>query len=372
LIGMADFHKEKAEKVIEGMRGGGADALLLFPGVDIGYYTGFSIGMSERLAAALIPFDGEPLIVVNELEGELRGQKPWINDVDVWLEHEDPIELLAENVERLGLGGAVIGIAEDAPWGWVNRLQARLPGAHFVDATPYLSHERMVKSPQELDWMRMACAITDRALEAGFERLHTGMTEKQLAAVISSELQAKGGEAGFAGVLFGERAALPHGRPGDRELKPGDGVLVDMGTKIHGYSSDLTRTVFYGEPTARQREIYGAVFEANAAAYEAVRPGVTCESLDAVARRVIEDAGFGDYFIHRLGHGIGLQGHEPPYIVRNNGLELEPGMTFTIEPGIYIVGEIGVRVEDTVVCTTGGCERLTRLRRELTSYPVKG
>jgi Xaa-Pro dipeptidase len=371
-MGMTDFHKEKADRVIEEMKEGGASALLLFPGVDIGYYTGFSIGMSERLAAALIPFDGEPVIIVNELERELRGQEPWIREIDIWLEHEDPIGLLAENVERLGLGEAVVGIAEDAPWGWVNRLQARLPGVHFVDATPYLSHQRMVKSPQELDWMRMACAITDRALEAGFGQLRTDMTERELASIISSEIQAKGGETGFAGVLFGERAALPHGRPSGRELRPGDGVLVDMGTKIHGYFSDLTRTVFYGESTARQREIYDAVYEANAAAYEAVRPGVSCGSLDAIARKVIEDAGFGEYFIHRLGHGIGLQGHERPYIVMNNGLELEPGMTFTIEPGIYIVGEIGVRVEDTVVCTPGGCERLTRLSRELATYPVKG
>ena len=371
LIGMTDFHKEKADKVIENMRSGGADALLLFPGTDIGYYTGFSIGMSERLAAALIPFDGEPVIIVNELEKELRGQEPWIEEVDVWLEHEDPVELLAENMERLGLDGAVVGVAEDAPWGWVNRLKERLPAAHFVDATGHLSHERMVKNSQELDWMRMACAITDRALEAGFGRMRTGMTERELSSIISSELRAGGGETGFAQVLFGGRAALPHGRPGDSELKTGDCVLVDMGTKIRGYSSDLTRTVFYGEPTERQREIYGVVYEANRVAYEAVRPGVTCESLDAVARKVIGDAGFGEFFIHRLGHGVGLQGHERPWIVRNNGLELEPGMTFTIEPGIYVVGEIGVRVEDTVVCTQEGCERLTRLSRELTSYPVK-
>ncbi len=372
MIGMADLHKEKADKVVEDMRVGGADALLLFPGTDIGYYTGFSIGMSERLAAALIPFDGEPVIIVNELEGELRGQEPWIKDVDIWLEHEDPVDLLAENMERLGLGGAVVGVAEDAPWGWVNRLGVKIPQAHFVDASPYLSKHRMVKTAQELDWMRMACAITDRALEAGFEQLHTGMTERDLSAIISVELTDKGGETGFAGVLFGDRAALPHGQPSDRGLKSGDGVLVDMGTKIHGYSSDLTRTVFYGESTERQREIYDVVYEANRVACEAVKPGVACGSLDAAARRVIEDAGFGGYFIHRLGHGIGLQVHEHPYIVRNNGLELEPGMTFTIEPGIYIVGEIGVRVEDTVVCTPEGFERLTRLSRELTSYPVKG
>ena len=172
-------------------------------------------------------------------------------------------------------------------------------------------------------------------------------------------------------VQFCEKAALPHGRTGDAELKPGDGILVDMGTRIHGYSSDLTRTVFYGEPTERQREIYGIVKEANQAAYDAVRPGVTCGGLDEVARKVISDAGYGDYFIHRLGHGIGLDVHEHPYIVRSSELELETHMTFTIEPGIYIVGEVGVRVEDSVVCTEEGCERLTRMSRELASYPVR-
>jgi Xaa-Pro dipeptidase len=371
LIGMIDFHREKAEKVMEALGSGGADALLLFHGADIGYYTGFSIGPSERLAAALIPTHGEPVLVVNELESELRDQKPWIEDVDVWLEHEDPIEALAENIERLGLNGAIIGLAEDAPWGWVNRLKARLPAVHFVDASGYLSEVRMVKSQQELDWMRMACAITDRALEASFEQLHTGMAENELTSILASEIQSLGGRVGFGLILFGERAALPHGQPSDRKLEPGDAILVDTGAIVRGYYSDLTRTVFYGEPTDRQKEIYEAVLQANRVAYDSVRPGVKCEFLDEVARKVIEDAGYGEYFIHRLGHGIGLQGHERPYIVRNNGLELEPGMTFTIEPGIYIVGEIGVRVEDTVVCTTAGCESLTRFGRELRSYPVK-
>lgn len=368
---MIDFHKEKTERVMKALKEAGADALLLFQGADIGYYTGFSIGPSERLAAALIPSNEDPVLVVNELEGELRGQKPWIEDVDLWREQEDPIEILAENIERLGLDSAVIGLAEDAPWGWVNGLKERLPAIHFVDASNYLSEVRMVKSQQELDWMRMASAVIDRALEKSYEGLHTSITEKELAAILGSEIRSLGGEVGFSTVLFGERAALPHGEPSDRELEPGDSVLVDVGAIVRGYYSDITRTVFYGEPTDRQREIYGVVQGANRVAKEAVKPGVSCESLDETARKIIEDAGFGENFIHRLGHGIGLQVHERPYIVRNNALGLEPGMTFTIEPGIYIVGEIGVRVEDTVVCTTTGHESLTRMNRELKSYPVR-
>ncbi|MBQ03239.1 peptidase [Candidatus Bathyarchaeota archaeon] len=371
MIAMTDFHKEKADEALDILNTRGADALLLFPGADIGYYTGFSIGPSERLAAALIPFSGNPVLVVNQLEAELRGQKSWITDVDLWLEHEDPVEILAENFERLDLEDAVVAINEDAPWGWINRLIERLPKLFFVDATSYMSQIRMVKSQQELDWMRMACAITDKALEVGFGNLHTGLTERELAGILTSEIRSNGGGAGFVGVLFGERAALPHGRPGERELEPGDCVLVDLGTNVHGYSSDLTRTVFYGKPSTREAELYALVNEANQIAYKAVRPGVSCGELDSIARKVIDNGGCGEYFIHRLGHGIGLQVHERPYIVQGNELELEAGMTFTIEPGIYIVGEIGIRVEDTVVCTAGGCERLTRLTRELTFYPIK-
>jgi Xaa-Pro dipeptidase len=180
-----------------------------------------------------------------------------------------------------------------------------------------------------------------------------------------------GGGQSFPGVLFGERAALPHGYPGERRLKPGEAILVDMGCTIHGYWSDITRTVIYGEPTEKLRKIYDIVLMANRAAFDAVKPGATCESIDEAGRKVIEAAGYSDNFIHRLGHGIGLQIHEYPYIVRNNKMRLEPGMVFSDEPGIYIVGELGIRVEDTVTCTQTGCESLTKFKKDLTTYPVK-
>lgn len=369
---MSEFHREKAREAITLMGRSGVDALLLFPGADIGYFTGFTIGSSERIAAALIPFDGEPALIVNELERDLRGQKPWIEHVEVWREHEDPVRLLADIICRGGLAHGVIGIAEDAYWGWVNRLQGLVPDARFVNISRHLNAVRMVKAPQELDWMRKACAIADRALQHGFNKLHNGMTERELASAITGEMRHLGGGDTFCTALFGERAALPHGRAADRRLKPGDAVLVDTGTTFHGYWSDITRTVFYGEPTPRQRELYELVYKANRAGFEAARAGATCESVDAAGRKVIADAGLGDHFIHRLGHGVGLQIHERPYIVRGNGLELRPGMTFTIEPGVYIVGEIGIRVEDTVVCSGDGCESLTGHRRTLTSYPVRG
>jgi len=368
---MSEFNRLRTEELLKNLKEDGFDALLLFPGVNIAYYTGFNIGLSERPAVALIPVEGEPTFIVNKLEGELRGQSPWFKAKAIWDEHEDPIKLIAETIKKKGLGSAKIGVPEEAPWGWVNRLQAALPYTKLVDASEQIGYTRMVKTPQELEWTRMACHIADRALETGFGKLHTGMTEAELSEILTSEMRRLGGGQSFPGVLFGERAALPHGHPGDRRLKPGDAILVDMGCTVHGYWSDITRTVFYGEPSPRQREIYDIVLKANRAAFEAVKPGATCESIDEAGRKVIEDAGYGEYFIHRLGHGIGLQIHEYPYIVRNNKQKLEPGMVFSDEPGIYIVGEIGVRVEDTVTCTQTGCESLTKFKRDLITYPVK-
>ncbi|MFH2112267.1 MAG: Xaa-Pro peptidase family protein [Candidatus Bathyarchaeota archaeon] len=368
---MSSFSKTRAQQVLGLLERDGVDALILFPGVNIGYYTGFSIGLSERLAAAVIPVRGEPYFVVNELEGELRGLSPWFTKREVWLEHEDPVELLASTLKKSGLGSATLGIPEEAPWGWVNRLRRMLPKTSFVDVGDKLGYVRMVKTGEELAHIEEACRITDEAMHDAFSRLHTGMTEAELQKLMVSGMQDRGAERAFAGVLFGEKAALPHGGASDRKLRPGEFVLVDMGCTVKGYWSDLTRTVMYGEPSERQRGIYGVVLEANRAAFKAVKPGATCESVDVAARKVIEDAGYGPCFIHRLGHGVGLEIHEHPYMVRNNMLPLEPGMVFSDEPGIYIVGEIGVRVEDTVVCTPQGGRCLTGFPRELVTYPVK-
>ena len=359
-------------QVLDLLKKDNIDVLLLFPGANIAYYTGFPIGMSERLAAAVIPVDGEPYFIVNKLEGELRGLEPWFKKVYIWEEHEDPTKLLAEKLKEAGYSKGRLGISEEAPWGWVNKLATHLPMAEMVDISDAVGYVRMVKTDEEIAHMQEACRITDEALMEAFDQMKTGMTEGELKALITNGMTAKGGARPWAGVLFGDRAALPHGGTGQRGLQPGEFVLVDTGCFIKGYGSDLTRTVFYGdEPTDRQREVYNVVKDANQAAFDAVKPGVTCESIDVAARKVIDDAGFGEYFIHRLGHGIGLQVHEHPYMVRNNLQLLEPNMAFTDEPGIYIIGEIGVRVEDTVICTEDGCLSLTKFPRELRKYPVK-
>ena len=354
------------------MKEDNVDVMILFPGANIAYYTGFPISMSERLAAAVIPVEGEPYFVVNKLERELRGLEPWFKKVKVWDEHEDPVQLLANSLTEAGYGSGRIGISVEAPWGWVNSLKGRLPGVEMVDISDHVGYVRMVKTLEEVVLLDEACRISDESMEDAFSQLHTGMTEKELQALMTGGMLKRGASRAFAGVLFGERAALPHGGASDRKLKPGEFVLVDMGGLYKGYWSDCTRTVFYGEePTERQREVYDVVLKANRASFEASRPGVTCESIDIAARDVIEEAGYGEYFIHRLGHGVGMEIHEHPYMVRNNGQLLEPNMAYSDEPGIYIVGEIGVRVEDLLVCTEDGARSLTRFPRTLRKYHVK-
>jgi Xaa-Pro dipeptidase len=369
---LSTFQKTRCMQALDLLRKNKIDVLLLFPGANIAYYTGFPIGLSERLAAAVIPVDGEPYFVVNRLEGELRGLEPWFNRVEIWDEHEDPVKLLAETLKEAGYGDACIGIPEEAPWGWVNSLRSMLPKAKFVDVGKYLGYVRMVKTDEEVALIEEACRISDAAMEEAFAQLHTGMTELELQSLMVNGMQSRGASRAFAGVLFGERAALPHGSASDRRLKVGEFVLVDIGGLYKGYWSDCTRTVFYGdEPTKKQREIFDIVLSANRASLAATRPGVTCESIDVAARRIIDSAGYGVYFIHRLGHGLGMEIHEHPYMVRNNTQLLEPNMVFTDEPGIYIVGEIGVRVEDTVVCTKTGGRELTHFPRGLRKYPVR-
>jgi len=372
LIYLSAFQKERCKQVLDLLHGDGVDVLLLFPGANISYYTGFPVGVSERLAAAVVPVDGEPYFVVNRLEGELRGLDPWFKRVEIWDEHEDPVRLLADTLMASGYGDGCLGIPEEAPWGWVNSLNELMPKAKFVDVGKHLGYVRMVKTDEEVALIEEACRISDAAMEEAFAQLHTGITEKELQTLMVNGMQSRGASRAFAGVLFGERAALPHGSAGDMRLEPGEFVLVDMGGLYKGYWSDCTRTVFYGdEPSKKQRKIYEIVLAANRASLAATHVGVTCESIDVAARKVIDAAGYGEYFIHRLGHGLGMEIHEHPYMVRNNTQLLEPNMVFTDEPGIYIVGEIGVRVEDTVVCTEKGGRELTHFPRELRKYPVK-
>ncbi|MCX8168656.1 MAG: Xaa-Pro peptidase family protein [Candidatus Methanomethylicia archaeon] len=363
---MIDIFLERVKRIIKKLEGEDIDGLLIFPGVNLYYFTGVNIGLSERLTAVYIPVDGEAFILVPKLEEELRGQKTWINRIEVWDEDEDAIEILFKLIVECKLNFGIIGLCEDAPWGWVNKLQSKLSNVHFVDVSNMVYNMRMIKSSWELDNIKKACEIVDKAVEIVFQSLSEGISELELSYICSSKMREFGGVPQFSTVLFKAKSSLPHGYSGDSKLKKGDVVLLDAGCTFNGYFSDITRTIVYGEPNEKQYRVWDIVYRASRNAIVNIKPGIACEDVDFFARSIIESEGFGKYFIHRLGHGIGLQVHEHPYIVKGNRLELKPGMVFTIEPGIYLKGEFGIRIEDVVVCTENGYRILTNFKRSIT------
>jgi Xaa-Pro dipeptidase len=246
-------------------------------------------------------------------------------------------------------------------------LESAAPGAEFVSLESYLPGVRAVKDERELADLRAAIEITQKALQAMFSWPVVGWSERQLAERLTAEMMAGGADSvAFMIVVAGPNGSDPHAGPSDRPLQAGDLVTIDCGAVHRGYTADITRTFAIGEVADPLAEIYEVVRQANLAGRAAVRPGVTAQEIDRAARAVIEDAGYGAYFTHRTGHGLGIETHEPPYIVEGNELALEPGMVFTVEPGVYVPGLGGVRIEDDMVVTAGGGESLTTFAREWT------
>ncbi len=280
-----------------------------------------------------------------------------------WEEDQSPFALVAAILKDAGATAGEIGIDETMPFTFAKEIGAAAPAARLRTATPVTAGCRMIKDAHELALMRRANEITVRAHRAVLASLREGMTQSD-ASALSSEAHRRLGMRGGALVLFGPDAAFPHGTTQPRPLRRGDVVLVDGGGRLHGYASDITRTgVFGAAPTERQRKIWDAVRRAQQAAFEAARPGAEAQAVDAAARRVVEDAGFGPgyrTFTHRVGHGIGMDGHEWTYLVKGNRTALRPGMCFSDEPGIYIPGELGVRHEDIIFITESGAENMTR------------
>ncbi|WP_363465744.1 Xaa-Pro peptidase family protein [Halogeometricum borinquense] len=341
-----------------------ADALVCFPSRNLSYLSGFSEEPGERHLFFFVPADGDPVFLVPELYEEQVRAATWIDDVRTWADDDDPVTATAAAVEALDLPDEPHVLFDDTMWAaFTQDLRAVLSDATFGLASEVVSLLRIRKDDAELDALRRAGDTADEAMDAvralGSDAI--GMTESELAARVESLLSEAGGNGtSFETVVgAGSHGAMPHYRHGDRTIQPGDPVVLDFGTRVDGYPSDQTRTVvFDGEPSDRFREVHDVVREAQQAAVDAAEPGVTAESIDRAAREVIEAAGYGDRFVHRTGHGVGLDVHEEPYIVEGNDRELEPGMVFSVEPGIYLPDEFGVRIEDLVVVTEDGCERL--------------
>lgn len=347
----------------------GVHAMLVTPGSDLRYLIGADGESHERLTCLVLPTDGAPTLVVPKLE--YPGYTDLgLNDLGVdavtWIDGENPHRLVADLVRAAGQPGR-IALADAMPALHVLRLRETITGAEQVLAGPVLRELRMRKDAVEVVALRDAGAAIDRVHARMGEWLRVGRTEAEVGADIAAAIVAEGHvKAAFVIVGSGPNGASPHHDVSDRVIESGDVVVVDIGGPLpNGYNSDSTRTYSLGEPRSRVAEHYAVLQAAQQAAVDAVRPGVTGEQIDATARKVIADAGLGEYFIHRTGHGIGLDVHEEPYIVGGNDRPLEPGMVFSIEPGVYLPGDSGARIEDIVLVTDSAAERLNSTPHEL-------
>jgi Xaa-Pro aminopeptidase len=357
---------DRLQRAQQATAAAGLDALLITPGADLRYLTGYEATPLERLTCLVLPAEGDPVLVVPTLErpaAEASGAGKLGLEIAAWEETEDPYALAASVVRD-----ARTVAVDNHMWAEkVMALRAAFPGAEQRLAGDVLRELRIRKSAEEVEELRRAAAAIDGVHAQVPEWLRPGRTEREVGKDIADAIVAAGHvRADFVIVGSGPNGASPHHEISDRVIEVGDPVVVDIGGSMpSGYCSDSTRTYVVGEPPVDFLAYYDALLTAQVSACEAVRPGVSCESIDAVARELLTEAGYGQYFIHRTGHGIGLEVHEEPYLVAGNTRPLEPGMAFSVEPGVYLAGRHGARIEDIVVCTDTGGERLNLRPREL-------
>src|SRR5580658_5971025 len=333
------------------------EALYVAPGTTLVYYTGIHWWPSERVLAFLVPRQGDPLLVAPAFEeGRLHEQMRWPIELRVWQEDESPYAIIAKWLAERGVRTGQVGVEATTRYVFFDGLRHAATSLDYASGDPITVGCRAQKSPHELELMRLACSATCDVYKAVFASLREGMTQREV-----SELAARGyarmGLQGEASVFFGPSSALPHGSREEQVLREGVGVMIDDGTTVEGYQSDVTRMGVLGKPPEKLQHAFEIVRNAQNAALAAAVAGHQCGSVDDAARKVITDAGFGPgykYFSHRLGHGIGMDGHESPYLVHGNTTILKPGMTFSNEPGIYVVGDYGMRCEDDMVIAESG------------------
>jgi Xaa-Pro aminopeptidase len=336
------------------------DAIYLEPGSSMSYYTGMRWGTSERMFALVIPQRGELAWICPKFEEERAREliRMGTSDVRTWEEDESPYQRVVEALRDRGVRTGTVGIEERTRFFLYDGIRLAAPALKFVSATPVTAGCRMIKTRHELDLMQIANDITIEAYKATHASMTEGMTQGEFAGNCAAAFRALGVQGGIF-VSFGKYTAFPHGSSTPQRLKEGDVVLMDGGCSVEGYQSDITRTFVFGKPTDRQRQIWDLEKKAQDAAFAKAQPGVPCEDVDAAARKVIVDAGFGpDYKVpglpHRTGHGIGIDGHEWTNFVRGNKTPIKPGMCFSDEPTIVIYGEFGIRLEDCLYITEAG------------------
>ncbi len=359
-------HERRARDCQRRIADGDADAVVLFPGSNLTYLTGVDEEPGERHLLLFLTADEATLLVPELYADQLRAETH-LEDLRVWRDDEDPREAVREVVADLGLRAAERVLVDERMWARFTRdLRAAMPDAALDLASEVLGDLRVRKDDAELDRLRRVASVTDAVSEAVRRTAPTGDTERNLARDIERRLRERGcAEPSFETIVgSGPNGAHPHHTHGDRTIERGDPVVLDFGGRMDGYPSDQTRTHVWGDPPEEFEAVHRVVREAQQAAVEAVDPGVPAHEVDRAAREVIDDAGYGDRFLHRTGHGVGLDVHEPPYITSENDRPLKPGMVFSVEPGVYLADRFGVRIEDLVVVTEDGHERLNDSPRD--------
>lgn len=332
------------------------------------YFSNFFSDPHERLLGLALFQNEEPFLVCPAMEKEDARKTGWNNEIIAYSDIDNPWEMIKKAVSKRVPNPKKIGIEkEHLNVERYEEMQKQFPSVSFASAEEKLRRLRMIKSESELVSIRKACELADYAIQVGCSEIHEGKSELEILAAIEYEMKKKGVSAmSFSTmVLTGTNAASPHGTPGLTKVQKGDFVLFDLGVVVDHYCSDITRTVAYGDINEKQNEIYQAVLRGNLGAIGAGKPGLTCSEIDLTARSIIKNAGYGEYFTHRLGHGLGISIHEYPSVTETNPLSLEKGMVFTIEPGVYVPNVAGVRIEDDVVVTDSGLEVLTKFPKEL-------
>ena len=357
----------RQEKARQLMRENHLDALLLMEGTSLDYFTGIRWWGGERLFTIVLPAKGDPICICPAFEeGRAREQmaKSPVGeraDVRTWKEDDNPYELLGRALTDHGLSASAVGMEETVRYVFSSGIAKASPHLQVISATPVTAGCRMTKSDHEIALMRLASKVTLAAYEATFHALKEGMTREQVSDLVDAAYD-KLGFPGEVDVSTGEYTSFPHGSRSPQIIREGIIILLDDGCKVEGYTSDITRTFVLGKATDKMKKVFDIVHRAQSEALKTARPGVECQAVDAAASKVITDAGYGpDYkfFTHRVGHGMGMDGHEWPYLVRGNALKLAANMTFSDEPGIYIPGEFGIRLEDDMHITENGAELFT-------------
>ena len=358
---------QRQEKARRLMQTNNLDAILLTEGTTLNYFTGIRWWGGERLFAMVLPVKGAAFYVCPAFEeGRAREQIAKAPDgeradVRIWQEDESPYQRVAGGLKDRGLVGGKLGIEETVHFVFTDGISQAAPQVKLLSATPVTAGCRMIKSDHEIELMRLAAKVTLAAYEATWRSLKEGMTQQEIQNLIEAA-HTKLGFSGSADVQVGEFAAFPHGSVTPQVIREGTIILADGGCKAEGYTSDISRTFVLGKATDKMKQVFDIVHRAQNAALAAARPGLECAAVDAAARKVITDAGYGPdykYFTHRVGHGMGMDGHEWPYLVRGNPSKIAANMTFSDEPGIYIRGEFGVRLEDDMHITENGAELFT-------------